>query len=258
MSWSRDLGSSSYTLCGVVQVRPFVASTHVTIVQSCTGPRVHPHPPGHAPCRSCQEVYAVDALGLCPQCHPRHGCMNAGCTRPAYFSPAFYAHGAFGYCSPDCRDKDLVHSGKAVQASMDSLSQLREHYRAALQQDMGRRGGSKVERGSGWRPCSSSTESTEMEVEDNRMKASSPVGTRPLPTNEPGKETGYSGTGTGRDDPAPKKAKRGEGEKYGGCKASGEERRASNVLQIDLSRQASKRLGLVFHRDQQHGVSSVT
>ena len=112
-----------------------------------------------------------------------------------------------------------------------------------------------MERGSGWQPRSSSTESTEMEVDENRMKASSPFGTRPLPTNEPGKETGYSGTGTGRDDPAPKKAKRGEGEKYGGCEASGEERRASNVLQIDLSRQASKKLGLVFHRDQQHGVS---
>ena len=148
-----------------------------------------------------------------------------------------------------------MHSGKVVQASMDSLSQLREHYRAALQQDMGRRGGAKVERGSGWRPRSSSTESTEMEVDENWMKASSPVGTRPLPTNELGKETGYSGTGTGRDDPAPKKAKRGKGEKYGGCEASGEERRASNALQIDLNRQATKRLGLVFHLDKQHGVS---
>ena len=60
----------------------------------------------------------------------------------------------------------------------------------------------------------------------------------------------------GREDPAPKKAKIGE-EDCGGCQPS-QEKRASNGLHIDLNRQASKRLGLIFHRDLQHGVGSVT
>ena len=229
----------------------YVFSTHLPMVQSCTGPRLHPLPPGHAPCRSCQKVYPADALGLCPQCHPRQACGNAGCTRLAYFSPVFLAHGAFGYCSPQCRDNDLVQSGKAKQASLDSLQLLRERHKEALQRDMSRRGGVKTAGGSGWQLPSSSAESTEMEVVDNQVKAGSPIGKGTPPA------TG-KGTGTGRADPAPKKAKRGEEENCGGCQPIQMERRVSNILHIDLNRQASKRLGLIFHRDKQHGVGSVT
>ena len=49
-----------------------------------------------------------------------------------------------------------------------------------------------------------------------------------------------------------------EEDKHGARQPSQEERRARNILHIDLSRQASERLGLIFHCDQQHGVSSVT
>ena len=40
----------------------------------------------------------------------------------------------------------------------------------------------------------------------------------------------------------------------GARQLSQEERRAC-VLRIDLTRQSSDKLGLIFHRDQQHGVS---
>ena len=227
-------------------------SAQVPMVHSFTGPQLHPLPPGHTRCKSCRQVYPSDTIGLCPQCHPRHECNSAGCSQPAYFSLMFYALGPFDYCSPQCRDKDLVHSGKAKRATMDLLNQLRKGHQEALQQDMSTRGGVNMGGRSGWQLDSNSAETTEMEV-DNPVKADDPAGMKPPLANELGNDIA-----TARDDPAPKKVKRSEEDKHDARQPSQEERRARNILHIDLSRQASKRLGLIFHCDQQHGVSSVT
>ena len=82
-------------------------------------------PPGVV-CDSCKEAYPQDEYGLCPKCHPREKCANARCSRPAYFSAQFIQ--PFSYCSPDCRDNDMIGSGKAKQDIENSLSQLKDAF----------------------------------------------------------------------------------------------------------------------------------
>ena len=161
----------------------------------------------------------------------------------------FYTCGPFDYCSPQCRDKDLVQSGWAEQHSKDMLDQLRQSHKEALHREMHARGGSSMKLRSGRELSSSSPEAAEMEVDLTRADDQARVKTPP----------GANEAGTSVDDisdPAPKKIRRNEEDNHGGSQLS-QERRASNVLCIDLNRQISSRLGLIFHSHRQHGVSLV-
>ena len=161
----------------------------------------------------------------------------------------FYTCGPFDYCSPQCRDKDLVHSGKAKQHSKDMLEQLRQSHKEALHREMHARGGSSMKLRSGQELSSSSPESIEMEVDQMQVDDQARVKTPP----------GVNEAGTSVDDISNprKKMKRDEEDNHGGSQPN-QMGRASNVLCIDLKRQPSNRLGLIFHSHRQNSVSLVT
>ena len=102
---------------------------------------------------------------------------------------------------------------------------------------------------SGWELSSSSPEATEMEVDliqaDDQARVKTPPG-----ANKPCTDTGES------SEPAPDKARRDKEDNHGGTQPS-QVGRASNVLCIDLKRQKSNKLGLIFHSHRQNGVSLI-
>ena len=228
------------------------AACAVSIGLCCllSAPQLHSFPPGHERCRSCREVYSAETLGLCPRCYPRKDCKNAGCSKPAYFSHMFYTCGPFDYCSPQCRDQDLVQSGWAKQHSEDMLDQLRQSHKEALHREMHARGGSSMKQRSGQELSSSSPEAAEMEVSLTRADDQARVKTPPG-ANKPCRDVGDS------SEPAPDKVRRDKEDNHSRSQPS-QMGRASNVLCLDLNRQPSSRLGLIFHSHRQHGVSLVT
>ena len=141
-----------------------------------------------------------------------------------------------------------MQSGKAKQHSKDMLEQLRQSHKEALHREMHARGGSSIRRlRSGRELSSSSPEATEMEVDLTRADDQARVKTPP----------GANEAGTSVDDisnPAPKKMKRDEEDNHGGSQPS-PMGNARNILHIDLKRQKSNRLGLIFHSHQKNGVS---
>ena len=54
-------------------------------------------------CITCRGVYPVE-LGICPYC-PKEQCKNPSCKCFKFTDPMY---GQFDYCSPGCRDKDLL------------------------------------------------------------------------------------------------------------------------------------------------------
>ena len=81
-------------------------------------------PPGYTTCFHCQKFFSEEKHGMCFQCNRRPEC-KAGCGQPSFMDPQF---GEFDYCSPECRDKDLIESGKAKENIQTTLTRLRDQY----------------------------------------------------------------------------------------------------------------------------------
>ena len=84
-------------------------------------------------CNSCSDYFSEDELGLCPKCHPRQNCARPNCPEPAYCSAQFSQ--PFNYCSPACRDNDMIRSGRAKQSLENLLSEMKQQYQMILVQN---------------------------------------------------------------------------------------------------------------------------
>lgn len=84
-------------------------------------------------CVLCSDYFSEDELGLCPKCHPRQNCACPNCPRLVYYSAHFGQ--PFKYCSPVCRDNDLIRSGRAKQSLENLLHKMKQQYHIILVQN---------------------------------------------------------------------------------------------------------------------------
>ena len=86
-------------------------------------------PAGFTTCFRCQKFYSEEKHGMCYHCHQRPPCTTPSCNEPSFKDPDF---GIFAYCSPECRDRDLVDSGKAKESIKRTMNTLRDEYENRL------------------------------------------------------------------------------------------------------------------------------